>query len=307
MPAKFFTSLEEKLGIIVACGPALRQLLAYRIRTGTFLPKRALRQQPNEDFVKMRGRINLRDIFWYRKATTKRGRVVDARPIFQSKAAEMLPSSSEPSPPPKTENDNVAPEAKLSVLDMWQQRIKNLFSSRPLESNSGSKDPTVTSDAKGGVRRKLFALPLLLGSTQWNLSPGVPSSDREHLAGTKNTVSATDTSVSKREGRRIAEHYRKWGLMPWRHGQREESNNVAATNRSLPTQDPFLQSDSTAIGQSFDHDSDKEIEIERCRDSTLMEILSHPVESRGGTVVRTRRGEIGEVDHAGNRRSNYSG
>ena len=65
MPNKWFSMIEEKLGIIFACGPAVRQLFAYRSRTGTFLPS-GQRQERNEDFNRMRRRITLRDIFWFR-------------------------------------------------------------------------------------------------------------------------------------------------------------------------------------------------------------------------------------------------
>ena len=58
----YFSMCEVKFGIIFACTPALRQFLAYRKKTKSFLLTKH-RQYPNEDFEKMRYRINIRDIF----------------------------------------------------------------------------------------------------------------------------------------------------------------------------------------------------------------------------------------------------
>lgn len=74
VPSYYFTVFEDKLGIIFACAPAIRQCGAYRSPTHTFLPSKQ-QQYPSEDFEKMRYRISLRDIFWYRKARTVGDRV----------------------------------------------------------------------------------------------------------------------------------------------------------------------------------------------------------------------------------------
>ena len=117
IPAYYCTMFECKLGIILACGPAIRQFWAYRSRTHTFLPS-SQRQYPNEDFVKMRYRINLRDIFWYRKAQMVGDRVYDATPIFRSK-----------SPPPNASSGHPQSSSQVSnsALDVWEQRIKRVF------------------------------------------------------------------------------------------------------------------------------------------------------------------------------------
>ena len=110
---------EVKLGIIVACGPALRQFWAYRKRTKSWLPTKK-RQYPNEDFEKMRYRINLRDVFWYRKAPMVGDRVYEAARIFRNK-----------SPPPDASSGNPQSSAKVknSVLDIWKKRIQNVMNS----------------------------------------------------------------------------------------------------------------------------------------------------------------------------------
>jgi hypothetical protein len=92
MTSKWFGMIEEKFGNIFACAPAIRQFWAYRKRVGTTLPTNK-RQNPDEDFVKMRRRVNLRDIFWYRSAdlSSDGTRVFDAKPAFK-RAIEPPPS-----------------------------------------------------------------------------------------------------------------------------------------------------------------------------------------------------------------------
>ena len=118
IPNYYISMFEGKLGIILACGPAVRQFWAYKTRTRTCLPTKH-RQHPNEDFEKMRLRINLRDIFWYRKAQEVGTKVFDASPIFRSM-----------SPPPTMTSDNApnsSSQVTNSVLDAWEKRIQNLF------------------------------------------------------------------------------------------------------------------------------------------------------------------------------------
>ena len=118
VPAYYFGMFEGNLGTIFACGPAIRQFWAYRSRTRTSLPSQD-RQYPNEDFVKMRYRVNLRDILWYRKAPMVGNKVYDATPIFRSK-----------SPPPDASSDHPDGSSQVSnsVLDTCEKRIKKLFS-----------------------------------------------------------------------------------------------------------------------------------------------------------------------------------
>lgn len=105
--------MEERFGHIFACAPAIRQLVAYRQRVGTSLPTQH-RQKPNKDFVKMRRRINLRDILWYREAEMINGKVLEARPIF-------VPAT-EPASRETSEYSEAA--SQPSVLDSWGGIIK---------------------------------------------------------------------------------------------------------------------------------------------------------------------------------------
>lgn len=125
MPTKTIGMVEEKCGIVFACGPAVRQYFSYRGRVGTALPTEK-RQKPNEDFIKMRWRVNLRDIIWFRKPSTTSGRVFDVRPIFQD-------SGNAPAIGPTGEMDV---NAKNFILDLWEKRFKKPFTTR---SPSGGK------------------------------------------------------------------------------------------------------------------------------------------------------------------------
>lgn len=113
----YFSGFESELGIIFACGPALRQFFSYRRRTHSVLPTRYI-QHPNEDFEKMRFRINSRDIFWYREPPMNSNRVFDARRIFQSKTHPPEPSSRNPE-----STSNIS----SSILDVWERKLKNIF------------------------------------------------------------------------------------------------------------------------------------------------------------------------------------
>ena len=96
------------MGIICACGPAIRQFIAYIQRTGTLYPSSA-RQYPNEDFVKMRRRINLRDLIWYQAPTLIAGRVLDALPVRMQRFRE-----------------DVEATAQRSLLGEWRRKIRGM-------------------------------------------------------------------------------------------------------------------------------------------------------------------------------------
>ena len=81
--------MEERFGNIFACAPAIRQFFAYYHRVGTILPTED-RQKPDEDFVKLRRRINFRDIFWFRNADMVNGRVLEAKVFFDLEEASSI-------------------------------------------------------------------------------------------------------------------------------------------------------------------------------------------------------------------------
>ncbi|KAI9711269.1 MAG: hypothetical protein M1820_002256 [Bogoriella megaspora] len=107
------------MGIIAACGPAIRQFVAYCMRTGTPLPSTD-RQRPGEDFVKMRRRITIRDILWFRSPDPVSGRVLDAAPIRHMKTPGDVEST-----------------AQKSLLNEWPRSLNNkLFQSGTTKSHS---------------------------------------------------------------------------------------------------------------------------------------------------------------------------
>lgn len=117
VPFYYITLFESKLGMILACGPALRQFVEYRRRTRSFLPSR-WRQYPNEDFAKMRLRINMRDLFWYRHPPMVGNRVLEARRVLH------LGNSA---PPVPSNNATEAAQVTRSALDTLQERLRRAF------------------------------------------------------------------------------------------------------------------------------------------------------------------------------------
>lgn len=121
IPTSTCSLVEEKMGILCACGPAIRQFIAYVQRTRTVLPTQ-YRQQPQEDFVKMRRRINIRDILWFRSPNIIAGRVFDAQPVFQQKSMQ-----------------DVEATARKSLLGEWPRKLSSkLFSSTASRTRTGS-------------------------------------------------------------------------------------------------------------------------------------------------------------------------
>lgn len=114
IPSNTFSMVEEKAGIIFASCPALRQFITYRKRVGTVLPSNK-RQAPNADFVKMRRRINLRDIFWYRKPSMTNGRVLAPRQTFQFRYANDMP-------------ETAVSNEELSPRDLWGLELRHKLS-----------------------------------------------------------------------------------------------------------------------------------------------------------------------------------
>ena len=86
----------------------MRQFFTYRRRMKTFLPTKS-RNRPNDDFVAMRKRIKLRDIFWYRKKASE----------------EVTPPPG--APPNKPEHvSRHDPEVKFSALDRVERGIASV-------------------------------------------------------------------------------------------------------------------------------------------------------------------------------------
>lgn len=66
----------------------------------------------------MRYRINMRDVFWYRKAPMVGDRVFGAARAFQSKTPPPDASSGDP---------QSSSEVSHSALDVWEKRIKKFM------------------------------------------------------------------------------------------------------------------------------------------------------------------------------------
>ena len=152
--------IEETFGTGFACAPALRQLYSYYRRTGSLLPEKD-RQRPNEDFLKMRRKINIRDIFWYRKAVLVNGRVREAFPIFQRRTTTDTEGLAD------TERlalqghlpKGAPPVTQKSVVDWWEGKIKRVF--RGSSSSQSSEKPHICAkcqklDDSGYSSRALF-------------------------------------------------------------------------------------------------------------------------------------------------------
>ena len=118
VPSAYITSLEFNLGIIFACGPAIRQFWACKNRTPTYLPS-SHRQCPNKDFKKMYCRINQGVILSYYKAQMVGDKVYKVKSIFRSRSPPPIDSSSSSEDFSRVRN---------SVLNVWERRIKKIFS-----------------------------------------------------------------------------------------------------------------------------------------------------------------------------------
>ena len=157
MPNKWFGMVEEKCGIIFACGPAVRQFFAYRAKTGSFLPSKS--QGPrNEDFTRMRRRITLRDVFWFRPNALAESRAT------QPKSRTSLSENEQ------TKSD-VEATAQISVLDTWWGRLYRAIPGKSPKSTNTvdtgqlkeNKVPLTDSTAeKGRIERKY---------KKWGLTP----------------------------------------------------------------------------------------------------------------------------------------
>ena len=66
----------------------------------------------------MRYRINMRDLFWYRKGPMVGDQVYEAARVFQSKT---------PPPDASSGNPQSSSEVSHSALDVWEKRIKNFM------------------------------------------------------------------------------------------------------------------------------------------------------------------------------------
>ena len=181
-PPNTFSMVEEKAGIVFACCPALRQLVVHVVRTRSIIPRR--RQQESEaDFIKMRKKVRLRDIFWYRKPHTSQLATFTGAPVY----------------PPEREIDSrtlqhAEETAKKSPLNLWRTSLGAVFGSRKavhrLQSNGQPALRVEVQQPRRESNRTSARFVHDNGGASW---PG---------------------SRSELEGRRIEGKYREWHLPP---------------------------------------------------------------------------------------------
>ena len=222
------------MGVVFACAPAMRQLYGYYHRTGTLLPGKE-RQRPNEDFQRMRRKINIRDIFWYRHAILKDGRVRDAHPIFQRHASSDTES---PAAPQRLPSDTPQ-EAQKSVTDWWEETIKKVFS-RSSHDDSVSNKPK----SKKPSLFKRFSMPHRPPSPDHNAD----ASDQDPLKSP-----GQDPTLSHQERSRIAGRYKSWGILP---GSKKQDDHGHSSRGA------FLFEDSAGGSNAFDTRGGNESQFE---------------------------------------------
>ena len=133
-PPNTFSMVEEKAGLVFACGPALRQLVVHVLRNKTILPRRR-QQLPDEDFMKMRKKVKLRDIFWFRNPHASQLATFTGSPVY----------------PPEHYIDSGTQQraeraAKKSPLDSWKANAMAVF---------GKSSPNETLSSEGSPARCL--------------------------------------------------------------------------------------------------------------------------------------------------------
>ena len=209
MPGNTFSMFEEKFGIIFASCPALRQMFAYRRRTGSFL-RSNLRQPPDADFVAMRQRIQLRDIFWYG------GRPLDNQP-------RAAPPGH---PPPNCVSSgarSAAAAGEKSSLDVLADKMLHVFHASQAPQ---SQRPT----GVGGWLRRARAFVRFGGgggekaSSLERLQPSDPARG-EGAQGSAEHDRSWPGSTHEPE-RRIADRYQAWGMGSDRGSGRAEGKKV---------------------------------------------------------------------------------
>ncbi|KAL9094317.1 MAG: hypothetical protein Q9165_003458 [Trypethelium subeluteriae] len=224
LPNQWFGMIEETFGTGFACAPAIRQLYGYYRRTGTILPGKD-RQSPNEDFLKMRRKVNIRDIFWYRQAILKDGRIRDAYPIFQRKTGSDIERLAVPERLPS----DAPPVTEKSVLDWWEGGIKKVFCG---SSASRSSNECTARHKGSGLSRRLFK------------SQGLPNPETD-VADSGQDPSKPwnkDLSLSPQEADCLSAKYKNWGL-PLNRKQEDPQNSLRG-----PFKSGFSAEDDSALG-----------------------------------------------------------
>lgn len=244
MPSKWFAMFEEKLGIIFACCPAIRQCIGYRRRVGTFKPTKH-RQHGEEDFVKMRGRITWRDVLWFSQkqavpdkaqhngsarrpkydAPSKKPEA-EKHPVGAAVQGVSKPDSSDRDVEaafrgtidPKTQDNVIDDQAHTSRLTVWQRKFRDMFMT-----SSGSSDQPSGGSSEFGP-----------GSVHQLLSKDskAASNHRTQSSTTTQASGSRGLTESGLEQQRIGDRYRDWGLIPSGRGTGSHTESSADETRS---------------------------------------------------------------------------
>ncbi|KAI9727271.1 MAG: hypothetical protein M1828_006890 [Chrysothrix sp. TS-e1954] len=188
-----FSLVEEKCGIIFASAPAIRQFVAYRKRVGTFKVT-SKRQYPEEDFVSFRRRVNLRDIFWYRKASLNEDRVTKPQRAFHPPKMLDTPSA-----------DHSGATAEKSLLDIWGDRTKRLFGSGSAPSTRANNSTSMSSSG-GGIRGKLSRK-----FPNWEVMRSVEGADNARMQDSAERGQGWPGVDNELAGKHIARRIKGWG------------------------------------------------------------------------------------------------
>ena len=197
MPSAWFAMIEENLGITFACCPALRQLFAYYAKTRSFKPP-SPPHTPNEDFIRMRRHVNLRDIFWYSQPQSGLTSVVSGGPVY----------------PPEEEIDREAKEvaeeaAKRSPMDILRIRTRNMFAKGSMTAHRRSTGDI--EDAAPPLNRSSGEIGPSKNIAQPKLRRTDTDKSRPETASTIRNQGWPGLGDGQ-EVRRIARNYRVWGL-----------------------------------------------------------------------------------------------
>ena len=204
--------VEEKLGILLSCCPALRQLIAYAVRTHSIRP--APRESSgNQDFVTMRRKVLFRDLFWYRKP--RQLSTLSGMPLYPAEG-EMQPEV----------RQFVQEEAGNSPLDATFTKIRSLFRLNRSSRKHSTNDTDIEDAPPPQTRKRNLRtmsrqrIPDEKRPTSNQSGTDSPNVERNH---------GWPGLQYKQEHKRIARNYKAWGLPP----NENEQNKAVQSSTSF--------------------------------------------------------------------------
>ncbi|KAI9672706.1 MAG: hypothetical protein M1831_000141 [Alyxoria varia] len=169
-----FSFTEEKIGIVLASCPMIRQGIVYAFRHKTLCPT-SRRIPPNDDFVAMRKRIKLRDIFWYRQ--TEPRELLPPQPLSAEKPRDISPRDQ---------------EVKKSGLDhVWRNFVQIFRLDRRV--------PDVEQDGQNGVNGVVVERKDMITETEGGSEDDASEGRTAKKAGDSETFLLSRTNASAME------------------------------------------------------------------------------------------------------------